>query len=142
MASTQCTPVSFLRELFLGLHVIDVGGDVLKLALFTSSATLNSSTTAYSTTGEITLPGYTAGGLALTNIAPATSGVTAYCDFEDVTFSLTGSGIRYGLIYNSSKANRAVSVLDFGLDKTAQTSFLVTFPPAGALTAIVRITGS
>ena len=109
--------------------------------MYSSSATLNSSTTAYTTTGEVTGTNYTAGGNALTNQGASTSGTTAYTDFADCTFTNVTITARYGLIYNSTESNKAVAVLDFGSDKiaTAQ-NFNVIFPAVGASTAIIQIT--
>ena len=100
------------------------------------------STTAYTTSGEVSdvATNYTAGGETLTNIAPSLSGTTAIADFEDATWASATFTARGALIYNSSKANRAIMVLDFGADKTVVTgNFTVTFPDADATNAIIRI---
>jgi hypothetical protein len=136
-----CT--SFKVELLKGVHDFTPGtGDTFKIALYTSSATLNASTTAYSATNEVSGTGYTAGGETLTSIAPTSSGTTAYLDFSDVTWSASTITARGALIYNSTAAgNPAVAVLDFGVDKTSSANnFVVSFPTANASEAVVRIT--
>jgi len=135
-----CT--SFKVELLKGVHNFSAsGGDTFKIALYTSSATLDASTTAYSATNEVSGTGYTAGGAALTNVEPTSSGTTGYLDFSDVTWSAATITARGALIYNSSAAgNPAVAVLDFGVDKTSTAGdFIVVFPTDDASNAIVRI---
>jgi len=111
-----------------------------KIALFTSAATLNADTTAYTSSNEVVGAGYTAGGNTLTVVAPATSGTTAFLDFSDTTWSSATITARGALIYQSGGSNPAVAVLDFGSDKsTVADSFTVQFPTADASTAIVRI---
>jgi len=114
--------------------------DTMKIALFTSSATLDSTTTAYSTTNEASGTGYTAGGNTLTTVAPTSSGTTAYLDFNDTTWSTSTVTARGALIYNSTQSDKAVAVLDFGSDKSSSAGdFTIVFPSAGASTAIIRI---
>lgn len=135
-----CT--SFKVEILKGVHDFTPGtGDTFKIALYTSSATLDASTTAYSATNEVAGTGYTAGGEAITTIPPTSSETTAYLDFSDVTWSASSITARGALIYNSTAAgNPAVAVLDFGVDKTSTASdFVVSFPAANASEAIVRI---
>jgi len=135
-----CT--SFKVEILKGIHNFSAsGGDTFKIALYTSSATLDASTTAYSATNEVSGTGYTAGGNSLTNIDPTSSGTTAYLDFSDTTWSSATITARGALIYNSSAAgNPAVAVLDFGADKTSTAGdFTVVFPTADASNAIVRV---
>lgn len=135
-----CT--SFKVELLKGVHNFSAsGGDTFKIALYTSSATLDATTTAYSATNEVSGTGYTAGGNTLTNIEPTSSGTTAYLDFSDTTWSTATITARGALIYNSSAVgNPAVAVLDFGADKTSTAGdFTVVFPTADASNAIVRI---
>lgn len=130
---------SFTRELLEAVH--DFTADTFKLALYTSDATNDETTTAYTATNEVSGTGYSAGGAALTTTAPVISNGVAYPDFADLTFSaLTVSDIRSGLIYNSSKSDKSVCVLDFGraFSKTAQ-DFVVTFPVAGPTSAIIRV---
>jgi len=143
MTITQSIPTSFKEECFLAIHDFDTTtGDTFKMALYNSSADLGPTTTAYSATNEVSGTGYSAGGATLTGVQPTTSGTVAYADFSDLTFStVTLTGVRGALIYNSSKANRAVAVLDFGRDisKTAD-DLVVTFPEAASSSAILRFT--
>ena len=158
MAITQAMCTSFKAELMLAVHDFrDTGGDTFKLALYTSSATLDANTTAYSASDEVssTNTNYTAGGQALTN-----SGVTAtntnastgtgFTDFADETFTNATITARGALIYNSTPSangtanttltNAAVCVLDFGADKTSTDGdFTIIFPTADASNAIIRI---
>lgn len=142
MAITQSLCSSFKQELLTGTHnFTNSTGDVFKLALFTSSATLGAATTVYSTTNEVTGTGYTAGGNTLVNVTPSLSGTTALTDFADSTFTAVTLTANGALIYNSSKSDKAVAVLAFGGDKTATDGdFTIIFPPADALNAIIRIT--
>lgn len=110
-----------------------------KIALYTSSATLNAETTAYITTNEVVGTGYTAGGVVITPTT-ATSGTTAYVDFTNATWGNSTLTARGALIYSAGGLNPAVAVLDFGADKSSNSStFTVTFPTAAASTAIIRI---
>ena len=138
MAISTAMCVSFKKELFEAEH--DFTADTFKIALYTSSATLGASTTAYSTSNEVSGTGYTAGGATLTVVAPTTSGNSAFVDFSDVTFTSSTITARGALIYNSSKSNKAVIVLDFGSDiTTTNATFTITMPTASAGDAIVRI---
>ena len=139
MAITQAMCNSFKTELLGGTHDLDT--DVIKIALYTSSATLDASTTAYSTTNEVTgSAGYTAGGNTLSGAAITLSGSTAIVDFSDTTWSSATITARGALIYNSSKSNKAIAVLDFGSDKSSTNGdFTIVFPAADASNAIIRI---
>lgn len=138
MAITQCMVSSFKAELLGGIQDLDT--DTIKIALFTSSATLNASTTTYSTTNEVSGTGYTAGGNTLTSPVISVDGTTAIVDFADSTWAAATLTARGALIYNSSKANRAIAVLDFGSDKTSTNGdFTVVMPAAAAATALIRI---
>ncbi len=141
MAITQAMCTSFKTELLTGTHNFTAStGDTFKLALYTSSASLDSTTTAYTATGEASGTNYTAGGANLTNITPTASGTTAFTDFNDLPFSNVTITARGALIYNSSKSNKAVCVLDFGSDKSASAgTFTIVFPSATSSTAIIRI---
>ena len=110
----------------------------LKMALYTAAADLTSATTVYTTTGEVSGTGYTAGGQILTNVTVNTSGTTAYLSFDNVTWSPASFTARGALIYNTSLGNLAVAVLDFGADKTATTSFTVQVPANTATSALIR----
>lgn len=142
MAITQAMPTSFKQQLLQGDHNFkNSGGSTFKLALFTSSATLDASTTAYSTTNEVSASGsYSAGGGTLTRVDPTTSGTTAFTDFADLSFTTATITARGALIYNSSATNAAVAVLDFSSDKTSTAgTFTIQFPTADATNAIIRI---
>jgi len=142
MAIAQALPTSFKVELLTATHNFTNGtGDTFKIALFTSSATLGASTTAYSTTNEVASTGnYSAGGNTLTNVTPTSSGTTAFTDFADTTWSSATITANGALIYNSSKSDKAVAVLAFGGDKTSTNGdFTIVFPTADASNAIIRI---
>lgn len=142
MAITQAMCTSFKQALLDG--EMDFSSDTaqtFKIALYTSSATLDASTTAYSVTNEVSGTGYSAGGNTLTISAnPATSGTTAFLDFADTTWSSATITARGALIYKSGGSNPAVAVLDFGGDKTSTAGdFTIQFPTADASNAIIRI---
>ena len=133
--STQTQTTSFKSECWQGIH--DLLTDTLKIALYTGAASLDQSTTAYSATNEVTGAGYTAGGATITGVTIGSDGFTAYCSFNNPSWSgaLTA---RYALIYNSSKANRSIAVLDFGADKTSVNTFTITLPANTATSALLR----
>jgi hypothetical protein len=141
MAITQAMVTSFKKAILDG--EMDFSSDTsatYKIALFTSSATLGASTTAYATTNEVSGTGYTAGGKTLTVVAPTTSGTTAFIDFSNVTWTSATITARGALIYKSGGSNPAVAVLDFGADKTSTNGdFEIQFPTADASNAILRI---
>ena len=140
MAITSAICTSFKQELLVGTHNFATGGDTFKLALYTSSATLGASTTAYTTAGEATGTNYSAGGSNLTNITPFATGTTAVVDFNDLTFSTATITARGCLIYNSTDANKAVAAIDFGGDKTSTAGdFTIVFPTPTATGAIIRL---
>ena len=141
MAIIQTACTSYKAELAQGLHNFTTGtGNVFKIALYLSSATLGADTTFYTTSGETSGTNYTAGGIALTNITPTTSGTTALWSFQTATFSNVTLSCAGALIYNFTNGNRAVCVLNFGstITKTAQ-NLVITFPAASATDAILRI---
>lgn len=141
MAITQAVATSFKQELMVGTHNFTLTtGNVFKIALYTSSATLSAATTAYSATNEVSGTGYSAAGNTLTNVTPTTSGTTAFTDFADTTWSTSTITARGALIYNSSASNKAVVVLDFGSDKSSSAGdFTIVFPTADATNAIIRV---
>jgi hypothetical protein len=142
MAITQAVPNSFKEELFQAEHNFNaVGGNVFKLALYTSAATLNSATTVYTSTNEVANSGqYTTGGGILVNVGTSVSSGVAYVDFADISFTGVTLTARGALIYNTSNSNAAVAVLDFGSDKTATSgTFTVQFPADTTSAAILRI---
>ena len=142
MAITQALCTSFKVEILQGIHDFTAStGDAFKLALYTSSATLDATTTTYSSSNEVADSGtYAAGGGTLTNVTPISSGTTAFTDFADLSFTSATITARGALIYNSTDGDRAVAVLDFGGDKISTTgTFTVVFPTADATNAIIRI---
>lgn len=141
MAITSALCTSFKQELLVGTHnFTNSSGNTFKLALYTSSATLGASTTAFTTTGQASGTNYTSGGANLTNVTPTTSGTTAIVDFADLTFSSSSITARGALIYNSSASNKAVAALDFGGDKTSTAGdFTIVFPSPTATGAIIRL---
>jgi len=148
MAITQSLSTTFKVGLFDGIHNFGIGvirastaQDVFKIALYTSSATLDATTTAYTTSNEVSGVGYTAGGIALTVSTPPTStSTTAFISFAVASWPSASITARGALIYNSSQGNVAVAVLDFGSDKTSTTgTFSVIFPTADSTSAIIRL---
>lgn len=140
MAITQAMCTSFKVDLFGGVQDLDT--DTIKMALYTSSASLDAATTAYTTSNEVSSSGtnYTAGGNTLTSPVITSSGTTAYVDFADTTWANATFTARGALIYNASKSNKAIAVLDFGADKTATAGdFVVQMPTADASNALIRI---
>ena len=161
MAITQAMCTSFKAQLLLGVHDFrpssDTGADVFKLALYTSSASLDANTTAYTSSNEVSSSGtnYTAGGQALTNTGVTATNInantgTGFTDFSDETFVNATITARGALIYNSTPSansnanttltNASVCVLDFGADKTSTDGdFTIIFPTNDASNAIIRI---
>ena len=144
MAITSAICTSFKQELLVGTHNFTATtGNTFKIALYTSSATLGASTTAYSTSNEITNSSgtaYTAGGATLTSVTPTTDSTTAVCDFADVSFSSASFTANGALIYNDTQSDKAVAVIAFGGDKTVTSgTFTIQFPTADATNAIIRI---
>ena len=135
---TQSLCSSFKQQILLGEHDLDT--DVIKIALYTSAATLSAATTAYTTSDEVVGVGYTAGGNTLAGATVSLTGTTAFVDFTDTTWTTATITARGALIYNSSKSDKAIAVLDFGADKTSTAgSFTVQFPANDSSSAVVRI---
>jgi hypothetical protein len=148
MAISQAMTTSFKVEILNGIHAFGTSvvraattPDTFKIALYTSSATLDATTTTYTTSNEVPSTGnYTAGGNTLTTIAPTSSGTTAFLDFNDTTWSNATITANGALIYNSTQSDKAVAVLAFGGDKTSTAGdFTIIFPAADASNAIIRI---
>jgi len=134
IVQTQTT--SFKAELYQGVH--DLTTDVIKIALYTASANLNETTTAYSATNEVAATGtYVAGGAQLTPITVSSSGYTAYVGFPNISWSGAITA-RCALIYNVTQGNKSIAVLDFGSDKTSTTTFTITMPANTATAALIR----
>lgn len=150
MANTQAMCTSFKREMMTATHNFGVApvrattaADTFKAALFLASATVNASTTVYSTTGEVTGTGYTAGGITITNAnVPATGGVTAYWT-PSAAFAWTGvtlaSSFDAVLVYNSTQGNKAVSVHTFTPQTVLAGNFSLTMPTNDSTNALLRV---
>lgn len=143
---TQAMCTSFKDQILEAVHDFRTsGGDVFKIALYSSAATLDATTTAYTSSNEVANSGtYAAGGGTLTNVTPTTSGTTAFTDFDDISFTSATINARGALIYNSTPThtytNPSVVVLDFGGDKISTSgTFTIQFPTADASNAIIRI---
>lgn len=137
IVQTQTT--SFKAELYEGIH--DLLTDTIKIALYTAFADLDAGTTAYTTTNQITGTGYVAGGNTLTGATVQATGTTVYVSFNNTSWTNASFTCRGALIYNASKANRSVAVLDFGNDKiVSNQTFTVQFPANAANSAIIRMT--
>ena len=138
MSIVQTQTTSFKAELYQGIH--DLTTDVIKIALYTADANLNADTTVYSSANEVAATGtYSLGGAQLTpiTVSSSTSDATAYVGFPNISW--TGAiTARCALIYNSSKANRAIAVLDFGSDKTMSPTFTITMPANTSTSALIR----
>ena len=146
MAITQAMCTSFKDQLLEAVHDFrSSGGDTFKIALYSSAATLDATTTAYTSSNEVANSGtYAAGGGTLTNVTPTTSGTTAFTDFDDISFTSATINARGALIYNTTPThtytNPSVVVLDFGGDKISTSgTFTIQFPTADASNAIIRI---
>lgn len=145
MAITTAICTSYKVDLMFARHNFAAsGGNQMRVSLYTSSATLGATTTAYSATNEVSGTGYTAKGNALTNIDPTSSGTTAFADFADTTWSTATITARGCLIYNDTittpTADASIQVHDFGSDKTSTAAdFTITFPAADSSNAIIRL---
>ena len=138
MAITQCMVSSFKTDMLGGVQDLDT--DVIKIALYTSAATLDASTTAYTTSNEVVGTGYTAGGNTLTGATISLDGTTGICTFSTTFWTTSSITARGALIYNSTKTNKAIAVLDFGADKTSTSgAFTINFPAANAGSAIIQV---
>ena len=139
MAITQALVTSFKKEILQGVH--DLDNDVFYMALYTSNADLSSATAVYTTVGETSGAGYTAGGAVLTNLGVTESGTVAYASWENAEWIGATISAAAGLVYNSSKGNKAVAVLNFGGTYTwdGSTPVTVTFPPNTSTTAVIII---
>jgi hypothetical protein len=132
----QTQTTSFKAELYQGVH--NLLTDSLYIALYTANANLNEATTIYSTENQITGTGYVAGGKLLTNVTVQSSGYTAYVSFDNPTWTPASFTTRCALIYNASKGNKSIAVLDFGSDKTCTSTFVITLPANSASSALIR----
>jgi len=142
MAITQAMCTSFKQEILEAKHnFLNSGGSTFQIALYTSSASLDASTTAYTTSNEVSGTGYTAKGNTLTRVNPSTSGTTALTDFSDTTWSSSTITARGAMIFNdSASGDPSVLILNFGSDKSSSSGdFTIAFPAADASNAIIRI---
>ena len=129
---------SFKQQLLLGVH--DFATDTFRIALYTSSATLDASTTVYTTSNETSGTAYTAGGEILTGVTVTLTGNVAYVSFSNPTWNGSSFTTRGALIYNFSKSNKSIGVLNFGVDQTTvNQQFQIQFPPNNADNALIRI---
>jgi hypothetical protein len=139
MAIEQGQTTVFKTNLLKGVENFNTGTPyVYKIALYNATATLNANTLVYTTTGEVTGTGYTAGGEVLVPTVPTSNNGVAYLSFANATWTSTSFITRGALIYNST-TNAAVAVLNFGSDKNAVGTFTVAFPPETSSSAIIRI---
>lgn len=138
MAITQTWTTSFKQQVLLGEHDLDT--DVLKIALYTSAADLGPDTTVYTTTGETSGTGYTAGGIVLTNVTVSAGDGIAYVDFDNPAWAGASFTARGALIYNSSKSNKSMFVLNFGTDQTAvNENFVIDLPANNPTFAVIKL---
>lgn len=135
MSIVQTQTTSFKAEIYQAVH--NLLTDTIKIALYDGNANLNADTTVYATTNEVVAAGYTAGGNTLTGVTLNTSDSTVYVNFANTSWT-SALTARCALIYNASKGNKSVAVLDFGADKTSVTTFLVTMPANTATAALIR----
>lgn len=136
MALFQTLTDSFKLQSWQAVH--DLSTDTLKFALYTSNASLGTDTTVYTATGEVSGAGYTAGGVTLTGVTLTMASNVAYLTFNNPSWSGASFVTRGALIYNASKGDKSIAVLDFGADKTASGTFVITMPTAGPTTALIR----
>jgi len=136
MSIVQTLTTSFKNDLLIAGQ--NLSTDTLKIALYTADANLNADTTVYSVTNQITGTGYVAGGNTLTGVTIQTSGSTVYINFSNVVWSPAAFTTRAALIYNASKSNKSVAVLDFGNDKTCTSTFTVVMPANTVTSALLR----
>ena len=141
MAIAQAVANSFKKEILEGIHDLESGGDVFKLALYTSAANLSAATTSFTTGSEVANTGqYSSGGGVLTGQQTSLDTGVAIVDFAELSFTGVTLTARGALIYNTSESNKAVAVLDFGGDKTATAgTFTIQFPTFNSTNAILRI---
>tara|TARA_R110001599_G_scaffold304281_1_gene510542 strand:- start:564 stop:986 length:423 start_codon:yes stop_codon:yes gene_type:complete len=139
MAISQAMCTQFKRDVMLGLHDLDT--DTIKIALYTSSATLNATTTAYTTSNEVANGnGYTTGGVTLASASVITNSTSGCFDSNNPEWTSASFTARGALIYNDTESDLAIAVLDFGGDFTVSSgTFRIVFPAQTANTAIVRI---
>jgi len=134
----QTQTLSFKAELPQAVH--NLLTDTIKLALYTSNATLDENTTVYSVTNQVVGTGYSAGGVVLTGVTINTANNVVYVDFNDAVWNPASFTAAGGLIYNASKSNKSIAVLSFGADKIATNTFTVQMPTNSSSSALLRFT--
>ena len=134
---TQTATTSFKSDILQGLQAL--GTDTIQLALYTGDANLNADTAAYTTVGEVVGTGYTAGGKTCTNVTVNSLNGVAYVSFDNLTWTSAAFTCRGALIYNSSKSNKSIAVLNFGSDKTCSSTFTITLPTNTYSSALIRV---
>jgi hypothetical protein len=137
MTIKQTLTTSFKQQILLGEH--NLATDTIKLALYTAFANLGDDTQVYDTANEVVGTGYTAGGKTMTGVTVSTNGKTAFVDFDDAQWVGANFTARGGLLYNASKGNKSIAVVNFGSDKTCTTTFSVQMPANTAQSALLRI---
>jgi len=138
MAIFQTQTLSFKREMLQAIH--NLLTDTIRMALYTSSSSINEDTTVYTTTAEVTGGGYSAGGQTMTGAAINTSNGIVYVTFNNVVWTPASFTAAGALIYNASKGNKSIAVLSFGADKTGSGTFTVQMPPNTSNSALLRFT--
>tara|TARA_R100001594_G_scaffold16070_2_gene33389 strand:- start:6177 stop:6596 length:420 start_codon:yes stop_codon:yes gene_type:complete len=138
MAITQALCTSFKEQLLDGEH--NLASNTIKIALYTSSASLGAGTTAYTTSNEVSGTGYSAGGATLGSASTTTDGTTAICDFADPSWTTATFTAAGALIYNDSVSDKAIAVLSFGGNFTVTAgTFTIVLPAADASNALIRL---
>ena len=137
MSIVQTQTTSFKKELYQAVH--NLATDTIYIALYNGNASLNADTTVYTSSNEVVATGYTAGGQALTGVSISSSGYTAYVNWANVSWTAAITA-RCALIYNVTRGNKSIAVIDFGADKTSTTTFTITMPANTATTALIRST--
>jgi len=135
MSIVQTQTTSFKTELYTAVH--NLATDTVKIALYTGDASLDASTTVYTTSNEVVASGYTAGGEVMTGVSISSSGYVAYVNWDNVSWNAALTA-RCALIYNATQGNKSIAVLDFGSDKTSTTTFTITMPSNTSTTALIR----
>ena len=137
MSIVQTQTTSFKTELYQAVH--NLATDTIYIALYNGNADLNADTTVYTSSNEVVASGYTAGGQVLTGVSISSSGYTAYVNWANVSWTAAITA-RCALIYNVTRGNKSIAVIDFGADKTSTTTFTITMPANTATTALIRST--
>ena len=137
MTIRQGLTTSFKEQILVGVHDLDT--DSLYISLYNALASLDETTTIYTSVNEITGTGYVAGGELLTNVTVKSFDGVAYVNFDNPQWSPASFTARGALVYNSTKGNKSIAVLDFGSDKTTVIQFVITLPPDEASSAVIRL---